>query len=154
MKEEIRRAHDLAVLTRLLARFAPKIVIDVESEAFTFRRGTTAQSVPTVLWLVDGPKGRRIEAFGNERSRSGDATEVRLFAGRSPAPGDPDLMMELMTRFLRYGFTFVVPGRIFLRPHVRFRGIERLEPRLGGFQANLLRSASMLAGAGVVVFED
>ncbi len=137
--------------TPLLASFAPRIEIDVQPEIFTYRCESSSFSCATVIWLIDGPKGRRIEIFG-EGTPSPAAVEIRLFSGPSPDPDDPDFLFELLTRFVCHGIRAVQRRRRYLRPRVTIKGARSLDPRLGGFQANILRAAVRTAGAMEVTF--
>jgi hypothetical protein len=158
MGEEGQRRRFLsrgAGLFHLLFRSrAPRVSIDVHPAALTFGCEERSAQVETVAFVVGGVESRRIVALGETDKAPDGARRIELFTGEPPSAADADLLMEILVALVQRGLLLVVPGRVALRPVVTLRGLATLDPRLGGFQASLLRSAVRLAGAAEVVIES
>ena len=108
----------------LSRRFAPKIVIDVE------------------------PGRLRARADGREHAVPVDPA---LFGG---ARADGSTAYEHLAALLRTLLLDIVnERRVKLRPHVTWRGAERLDPALVQHQGYLIEEATLDAGAQTVEFD-
>ena len=136
------------LFSNVLQPLAPRIVIDVSPDEFTFQSRRSSTSLETVVWLRDTGASEQPGAMGAPCNR------VQLFAGESAFPSDPDFLMDALVKLIRTGMASVLMKRSFLRPVVVLRGVASLNSRLGGFQANLLRAALRRAGALEVEIES
>jgi hypothetical protein len=133
----------------LIRTFAPRFVIDVAPEAFTFSRNGTHRSLSTYLYVRERDGSREVVAVGRDVPASQGLVRVDLFGpGQAPA-GD---RTEYLEKFLTYGLQ-LLHTRSVIRPLVIVRETHRLSPFLNGYEQGILRDVLRRAGASFVTFQ-
>src|SRR2546425_5239081 len=130
----------------LIRNFAPRLVIDVAPEAFTFSRNGAHRSLPAYLYVRERDGSREVVAVGLDVPASQGLVRVDLFGpGHAPA-GD---RTEYLEKFLTYGLQLLHTWSL-IRPLVVVRGTYRLTPFLNGYEQGILRDVLRRAGASFV----
>jgi hypothetical protein len=133
----------------VVRRFAPRVVIDVAPDAFTFSRDDAHRSLATYLYVRQRDGSREIVAVGRDAPGALGVIRVDLF-GKEPSPaGD---LAEHLEAYLTYGLQLLHTWSL-IRPFVIVRGISRLTPFLNGYEQGLLRDVLTRAGASFVTFQ-
>ncbi len=129
--------------------WAPRVLIDVSPEAFTFIGKGVRRSVATCLYVSQHPESRAVVSVGQEASGSSDVIRVDLFGRERFSIDDSTQHLEA---YLAHGFRLLRTWSI-IRPLVTVRGAARLAPFLGGQQEGVLRNVLTHIGAWFVAFE-
>jgi hypothetical protein len=133
----------------LIRNFAPRLVIDVAPEAFTFSRNGTRRSLPAYLYVREHERSREVVAVGQDAPASQGLVRIDLFgSGHAPA-GD---RTEYLEKFRTYGLQLLHTWSL-IRPLVVVRGTHRLAPFLNGYEQGILRDVLRRAGASFVTFQ-
>lgn len=133
----------------LIRNRAPRLVIDVAPEVFTFSRDGAQRSLPAYLYVREREGLREVVAVGQEVPASPGLVRVDL-SGPGQAPtGD---RTEYLEKFLTYGLQLLHRWTL-IRPLVVVRGIHRLTPFLNGYEQGILRDVLQRAGASFVTFQ-
>ena len=145
---DVIRRESANPLSRALASlFSHEVDIMVAPEAFTFRAGSSTETIATQVWLSRDE--RQILAIGDTPPPTAHVV-IHLF--RTTASRDRSCYpADALEAFLRYGLQRMcqrlpLPKR-WIRPTVTFRNTDSLEPCLSGYQQVVLATAAM--GAGV-----
>jgi len=133
----------------LIRTFAPRLVIDVAPEAFTFSRNGTHRSLPTYLYVREREGSREVAAVGRDVPASQGLVRVDLFGPGEPPSGD---RTEYLEKFPTYGLQLLHTCSL-IRPLVIVRGTHRLGPFLNGYEQGILRGVLQRAGASFLTFE-
>ena len=133
----------------LIRTFAPRLVIDVAPEAFTFSRNGSHRSLPTYLYVREREGSREVAAVGRDVPASQGLVRVDLF-GPGQAPFRD--RTEYLEKFLTYGLQLLHTWSL-IRPFVIVRGAHRLGPFLNGYEEGILRGVLERAGASFVTFQ-
>ena len=133
----------------VIRRFAPRVVIDVAPDAFTFSRGDAHRSLATYLFVRQRDGLREIVAVGQDAPGAQGVIRVDLFGkGLLPVGG----LCEHLEAYLTYGLQLLHTWSL-VRPLVVVRGTSRLAPFLNGYEQSLLRDVLIRAGASFVAFQ-
>lgn|SRR5215470_285387 len=133
----------------LIRNFAPRLVIDVAPEAFTFSCNGTQRSLSAYLYVREHGGLREVVAVGQEVPAQQGLVRVDLF-GPGHAPTDD--RTEYLEKFLTYGLQLLRTWAL-IRPLVIVRGTYRLAPFLNGYEQGILRDVLRRAGASFVTFQ-
>ncbi len=133
----------------LIRRFAPRVVIDVAPDAFTFSRDGAHRCLATYLYIRQREGLREVVAVGQDAPGSLGVIRVDLFGGEHSLAGD---LSEHLEAYLTYGLQLLHTWSL-IRPLVVVRGTSRLAPFLNGYEQGLLRDVLRRAGASFVTFQ-
>ena len=133
----------------LIRHFAPRLIIDVAPEAFTFSRNGTHRSLPAYLYVREREGLREVVAIGQEAPSSQGLVRVDLFGPGHAPTGD---RTEYLEKFLTYGLQLLHTWAL-IRPFVVVRGAHRLAPFLNGYEEGILRDVLRRVGASFVTFQ-
>jgi len=133
----------------LIQRFAPRVVIDVAPDAFTFSRNGASRCLATYLYVRQRDGQREVVAVGQDAPGSTGVTRIDLFAEAQAPAGD---RTEHLEAYLTYGLQLLHTWSL-IRPFVIVRGASRLAPFLSGYEEGLLRGVLARAGASAVAFQ-
>jgi hypothetical protein len=134
----------------LIRRFAPRVVIDVAPEAFTFSRNGASRCLATYLYVRQREGFRKIVAIGQDAPGSLGVVRIDLFAAGQSTVSD---LNEHLEAYLTYGLQSLHTWSL-IRPCVTVRGANRFAAFLSGYDQGLLRDALGRAGASFVVFQQ
>ena len=84
----------------LIRRFAPRVVIDVAPDAFTFSRDGAQRCLATYLYIRQRDGLRDVVAVGQDAPGSSGVIRVDLFGGDHSLAGD---LSEHLEAYLAYG---------------------------------------------------
>ena len=121
----------------LIRRFAPRVVIDVAPEAFTFSRNGASRCLATYLYVRQREGLREIVAIGQDAPGSLGVVRIDLFAAGQSTVSD---LNEHLEAYLTYGLQSLHTWSL-IRPFVTVRGANRLAAFLSGYEQGLLRDA-------------
>ena len=133
----------------LIRRFAPRVVIDVAPDAFTFSRDDGHRCLATYLYVGQRDGLREVVAVGQDAPGSLGVIRVDLFGGGPSPAGD---LTEHLEAYLTYGLQLLHTWSL-IRPLVIVRGTSRLAPFLNGYEQGLLRDVLTRVGASFVTFQ-
>src|SRR5439155_1028594 len=133
----------------LIRRFAPRVVIDVAPEAFTFSRNGASRCLATYLYVMQREGLREIVAIGQDAPGSLGVVRIDLFAAGQSTVSD---LNEHLEAYLTYGLQSLHTWSL-IRPFVTVRGANRLAAFLSGYEQGLLRDALGRA-AEILIVED
>src|SRR5437773_8244405 len=106
----------------LIRRFAPRVVIDVAPEAFTFSRNGASRCLATYLYVRQREGLREIVAIGQDAPGSLGVVRIDLFAAGQSTVSD---LNEHLEAYLTYGLQSLHTWSL-IRPFVTVRGANRL----------------------------
>jgi len=115
----------------LIRRFAPRVVIDVAPEAFTFSRNGASRCLATYLYVRQREGLREIVAIGQDAPGSLGVVRIDLFAAGQSTVSD---LNEHLEAYLTYGLQSLHTWSL-IRPFVTVRGANRLAAFLSGIRA-------------------
>jgi hypothetical protein len=144
--------HAQGVIGSLMARFAPRIEIQVSRDMFVFVHADTSISVPTRVLVGLTSAGHRAYAVGDEPERVSGSTRLELFGTQHGPSGIA--RTEGLQQLLCFGIMKSVGRRIMIRPVVTVTGLASLDDVLHGYQAGILLHALEAAGAQQVDFPE
>jgi hypothetical protein len=133
----------------IIRRFAPRVVIDVAPDAFTFSRNGALRCLATYLYVRQRDGLHEVVAVGQDAPGSLGVIRVDLFGGGQPPAGD---LTEHLEAYLTHGLQ-LLHTRSLMRPLVIVRGASRLATFLNGYEQGLLRDVLKRAGASFVTFQ-
>lgn len=120
-----------------------EITIKVGLSHFVFSRGDKSVELRTILYL--DAKGL-VVGVGTDTS----GTAVRRIDLFKEGYSDPSDRGSALISFLRFGFSELMKGIVFVRPTVRFENLDELKPILHGYEPWLLALMAFESGARVV----
>ena len=146
------------LLDRIFERFAPRVTIDCDPEAFTFALPDRTAILKTFMYLEKGVASAKILAIGTDFPVSSEKIfKVSIFNPTSDPENPRWLTTEyLLNPFVRHGISLLYAGKasVHLRPIVTFRNHQSLKQAFHGDIESALREAALLAGALQVGFTD
>ena len=141
------------LLSALLRPLMPRIIVETTIDAFVFITNRRQLTLSTFVHLTNDGARPKLLSVGEEPAGEEPSLRIDLFSS-SLANFPSGTREELITVFIRSGFTRVSGRRALVHPTVHFKGTGQLNPLLGQETNRILRKCAIAAGAEEADFDS